>query len=179
MTDVRIAGRQGPNGVTDDLAEKLYRKTVTSFMAVVEFHLEDVGERVRDGKERVSLSIGNLEVAVDDKHIAEDHLREIQRAIHMNRKLHAPDAQLTIDTRDDLEPTVEQVIANNPGLVRHDYVEPDTLVADGETPLCELCGHPEAYVLHQDASINPFELPDEDDDEEPPVDDFDDDPEGD
>lgn len=140
---VKIGAKQGANGITDDLAERLHSKALTSFIAVVEFHVEETSERIRDGKETIKLSIGNLEVA--DEPTTEDAVRQIQRSLYQRRKLNADDAQLSIETREDLEPTVEQVVAANPGLLPHEYAA-GTL--DGE---CDVCGHEPGDALHQPA----------------------------
>ena len=87
----------------------------------------------------------------------------------MNRKLHSEDEQLQIDTRDDLEPTVEQVVANNPGLIHHDYLETTT----GD---CEVCDRPLSYALHRDPIDDPFtvkDTPDANDEEQPDTNDTD------
>lgn len=157
MTDiaVKIAPKQGADGITDELAEQLHNKTRGSLIAVVEFLVEERAER-RDGKESVKLVITHLEPAVEQ--IGEDHLRDFQRTLFMNRKLHSEDEQLQIDTRDDLEPTVEQVVAANPGLIHHDYMETTT----GD---CEVCGRPASYALHKDPIDDPFTVKDTPDDD--------------
>jgi len=157
MTDitVKIGPKQGPSGITDDLAEQLHNKSKSSLIGVVELIVEERSER-RDGKETVKLSITNFEPAVEQ--IGEDHLREFQRALHMNRKLHSPDDQPTLpDVASGIEPTVAEVIDANPGIVHHDYLPTTT----GE---CEVCGHPEDYNLHRAWSVDdPFAVPDTDD----------------
>ena len=119
MTDitVKIGGKQGPTGITDDVAERLHNGNLSSFIAIVEIHAEETRERIRDGKETVILSIGNFEPVIDDAK-TEAHVREIQRALYGSRRLRTDGPMLPEDSNSsDVEPTVEEVVANNPGVI--------------------------------------------------------------
>ena len=96
-------------GITEDLAIKLHDQLGKKVMAVVELVAEARSEK-KDGKQKVVLSILSVEPATEN--IAEDHLRNFQRAMFMNRRLHSEEEQPTLDTGDDVEPTVADVIAH-------------------------------------------------------------------
>lgn len=110
MTDSAKIRAKGLNatGVTEDIITKLADAEGGHMVAVVELKVDEVHKKV-DGDRRVDLVITQCEPAPDQQTI--DHLRNLQRSFYYERKLHSEDEQLTIETRDDLEPTVEQVLA--------------------------------------------------------------------
>lgn len=150
MTDTTAqirAKKTGNTGLTEELAKKFADAEHGHLMAIVELKVVTVHKDVDSGDRQVDFVITDLE-PVDA--MAEDHVRGLQRAHFMNRKLHSEDGQLAIDTRDDLEPTVEQVLAAGTSHIPHPYMD----TADA---LCEVCQQPAGAALHQELT----------DDEEP------------
>lgn len=124
-------------GITEDLALKFYDQLGRKH-AIVELSSHARSEN-EDGKQSVTLQILSVEPVAPE---AEDHVRNLQRAMFMNRRLHSEDGQLTIDTRGDLEPTIEGVLAARAQYEPHTYVD----TADAT---CDICGDPAGASLHQ------------------------------
>jgi hypothetical protein len=163
-TQIKAKGCQA-TGLTDDLASKLYNNLGQRIMAIVELEAHDRASDA-DGNQKVGLRITMLEPAVDEHGIGDAHLRELTRAMFMNRKLNSPDEQLTIDSSEDLSPKVADVIAASPGIVHHDFVRGGRL--DDDTVICEVCGESGDYYLHKPpVAANPFEITDQPDGPEP------------
>jgi len=165
MTDqttatIKAKGCQN-TGITDDLADRYYHQLGSHLVAVVELEVHDRSEDA-DGNQRVQFRIKTIEPVVDDAK-TEQVVREIARALHGSRRLKSDGPMLPIDGASDVEPTVEEVVANNPGVIPHDYAATTT----GE---CDICGRTEDDIIH---TID-TPLPDPEptlDAEEPPVDD--------
>lgn len=144
-------------GITDDLADRLYHQLGSHLIAVVELEAHARTEEV-DGNQRVQLRIKSIEPVVDDPQ-TENVLREIARALHGSRRLKSDGPMLPIDGASDREPTVEEVVAANPGALPHDYLATTT----GE---CDACGRPFGDAIHHlepagDPKSNPlFVVPD-------------------
>jgi hypothetical protein len=154
-------------GITEELAVQLHGQLGKKIIAVVEMVSETRSEN-RDGKEKVGLSILTIEPAPTAD--TEDHLRELARAFYYERKLNSPDGQLTIETRDDLEPTVAQVVAEQKKAIPHEFLP--ALDAPKE---CEVCGKGTRAKVHNvpdDVAAAPETEADEPepDDTEPPAD---------
>jgi hypothetical protein len=98
-------------GITEDLAVRLHDQLGKKIMAVVELEAAARTENT-DGKQKVALRILSVEPAVDQ--IGEDHLRDFQRALFMNRR--TDEMQPTLDG-DEPEPTVKDVLAQSQGLL--------------------------------------------------------------
>jgi hypothetical protein len=111
MTDftakIRAKGLDG-TGVDENLAREMFTAKGKHYMAIVELKVDEIHEKV-DGQRRVDLVITQVEPATSKD--LDDHLRNITRTTYQNRALKSEDAQLQIETAEDLEPTVEQVIA--------------------------------------------------------------------
>ena len=97
-------------GITEELATKFHDQLGKTVMAIVELRSDSRTEHT-DGDQKVTLEILSVEPAVDEAGDAEAHLRDLQRAMFMNRRLTSEDDQPTLDSTDDLEPKVDDVIA--------------------------------------------------------------------
>jgi hypothetical protein len=125
-------------GLDEVTAKKFYDQLGLTKLAIVELVSDKRGDD-REGSEHVDLQILTLEI-VDDK--AVDHVRGLQRAHFMNRKLHSEDYQPTLDSADDVEPNVSDVMAKGLQFTPHDYFRE----IDGTN--CNICGNPEDAPLH-------------------------------
>lgn len=157
-------------GITEDLAAELYHQVGQHFMAIVELQVIDKhGPNLKD-KRGVSLGLTQVWPAQDPN--LEDHLRELTRVLHQNTAVTGADGTrqqiLLEEGRDGIEPTVDGVIAANPGLKFHPYVSSQLAIDDSENgPVCDVCGKTEADRIHQaPPSTNPFEVLDEEHTEE-------------
>lgn len=150
MTDttaqIKAKGCSG-TGITEELARRFHDQLGLKMMAIVEFRSTQTHEEV-GGKQKVDLEVLSIEPAIDEAGAAEEHLRGLQRAIYMNRKLHSEDAQPTLDSTDDIEPKVSDVIAAQAGAVPHDFVR------EGKSGNCEVCGNDPFHQLHTTDEAN-------------------------
>lgn len=107
--NAKVRGKGLENtGVTEDLAKTMYGTLGRSTMAIVRLvHKRQINDD--DTGRTVELVIDLLEPSTSTD--LDEHLRELTRTLHQNRALKADDQQLEINTLDDVEPTVEQVIA--------------------------------------------------------------------
>jgi hypothetical protein len=103
-------------GITDDMIKSLHDNLGKAIVAVVEIRSESRVENLK-GDEKVNLVIQTLEPATSSD--AEDYLRQFARSMHRQRQVESPDHQPAIDTLDDVEPTVEEVIAAGQDHVAH------------------------------------------------------------
>jgi hypothetical protein len=126
-------------GVTEDLAAELHTAVGRHIMAIVELHVVQKHGPDTEGKRGVELVLTQVEPATDDT--VDDHLRELTRTLHQNRKLKADDEQLQIQTGDDIAPRPADVIAAGQKHITHEF----TLGPDG---LCDVCGLDQADRLH-------------------------------
>lgn len=112
-------------GVTEDIARTMYSTLGRRTIAVVELkHVRQINDD-KTGR-KVELSIEALEPSTSPE--LDDHLRQVMRTLHQNRALKADGEQLAIDTADDLEPTVEGVIAaGEQHIAETDEPLPDTI----------------------------------------------------
>ena len=111
MTDTtaKIAAKGTQNtGITEELARRCYDQLGRKVLAVVELVAETRSE-TKDGAQKVGLSILTIEPAPNAD--TEEHLRNLARSFHYERRLTSEDQQLRIDTADDLEPKVADVLA--------------------------------------------------------------------
>jgi hypothetical protein len=125
-TTAKIAAK-GCNGtgITDDIAEKL--RLGQTLVVVAELVVEAHHEK-RNGDEAVVLNILTVEPATKD--FVEDYLRNMQRALHYERKLIEDGPQLQVPGDHD-EPSVDDVMAQGKGVL----AEPEDL--DGEPRLID------------------------------------------
>lgn len=160
MTDTtaQIAARGcSGTGITEELAEKLHAQLGRKVVAVVELVSETRTEK-RDGKDKVALSILTIEPAPDS--LTEDHLRNLARAFHYERKLNEDGPQL-IAPGDGPEPTVKEVLAAGQALEPHQYED----TADASCARCGLAAgetvhNQDALDLHLDQHDHPADEPD-------------------
>lgn len=142
MTDTtaKIAAKGCNNtGITEALAEQLHAQLGKKLVAVVELVSENRTES-RDGKEKVGLSILTIEPAPNAD--TEDHLRELARAFHFERKLAEDGPQLPVPG-DGPEPKVADVLAAGRAHLPHDY-----LPVGDDVDQCDLCGETKDNALH-------------------------------
>lgn len=144
-------------GITEDLAERLHDQLGRKVVAVVELVAEARSEN-RKGDEKVALSILTIEPAPDS--MTEDHLRNLARAFHYERKLHEEGPQL-IAPGDGPEPTVKEVIAAGQAHEPHTYED----TADASCARCGLAAGEDVHRGDLDELVDP-DLEDPDGDEE-------------
>jgi hypothetical protein len=148
------------HGMTEKTAQQFFDQHGKTGLAIVEFRSAGFHESL-DDKDKVDLEVLSFEV-VDQ--LAEEHVRGLQRALFMNRKLHSEDYQPTLDSADDVEPKVEDVMAKGIAFTPHNYIRE---IGDGTA--CNICGAAEDAPLHgddqgDDAGL--FQEPAETDDDE-------------
>ncbi|GEP38863.1 hypothetical protein NPS01_25260 [Nocardioides psychrotolerans] len=167
-TTAKIATKgTSSTGITEELAKRCHDNLGKKVLAVVELVAEARAEK-RNGDESVVLNILTIEPAPNT--MTEDHLRELARSFHYERQL--ADGQLRIETGDDLEPKVTDVLAAGAKHRPHTYVQ-DPEAIDGTT--CNLCGADDQAPLHsaEAAAADPFASTDEDPDDDEDLDDLD------
>lgn len=131
-------------GVTEELASKMFHNVGGYYMAIVELKVKQPHGPDDEGQCKVDLVLTQVEPATSES--LDAHLRELTRTLDFSRRLTAIDAQLTIDTREDLEPTVEAVTAAGMRFKPHLFVASDL---PGETGVCDACGEPASYGAHK------------------------------
>jgi len=171
---IRGKGLDG-TGVTEDIAKTMYHTKGKRTLAIVELvHKRQVDDE--DTGRKVELAISLLEPSTSPE--LDDYLRNLTKTMHQNRVLKSQDEQLQIDTLDDVEPTVEQVIAAGqqhiaqtddelPNPDEQDDTEPsadETIAAgqDGEQPNGEPWEYenPEGTTVREPSTIgSPFANP--------------------
>lgn len=156
---IRAKGLDG-TGVTEDVAREMYAHKGRYYMAVVEV---EVVERHDGDHYRTDLVIKQFEPAAHGGDV-DAHLRGVTAAAYQNRKLKSDSDQLSIETQEDLNPSVQQVIEARADLRPHEYE-----VGPGKEPFtaaCMVCGEDQAAPLHREQTglPDPFAVPD---DEEP------------
>lgn len=170
MNDItaQIAGKGcNATGITEDLAKKLHDQLGRKVVAVVELVSEDRSEK-RNGKEKVTLSILTIEPAPNAA--TEDHLRELARAFHYERKLSEDGPQL-MEPGDGPAPSVSDVLQHGKGVLTVDddgearlfgdnddldafpepddsALEPHTFLEGSIDDICAECEEPRADAIH-------------------------------
>lgn len=126
-TTAKIASK-GCNGtgITDEITERL--RLGQTLVVVAELVVEAHHEK-RNGDEAVVLNILNLEPATKD--FVEDYLRNMQRALHYERKLIEDGPQLQVPGDHD-EASVDDVMAQGKGVLTEEDGEPRLLTDDLE-----------------------------------------------
>ena len=123
-TTAKIAAKGCTNtGLTEEIASRLHDQLGKTIVAVVELTAEARSEN-KAGDEQVKLTIGTIEVAPNS--LTEDHLRDLARAFHYERKL-AEDGPQLMEPGDGPEPKVADVLQ-----LGRSVITPDD---DGETRL--------------------------------------------
>ena len=120
----------------------MYQTIERRTLAIVEVeHKRQINDA--DTGRSVELVITAFEPSQDQA--LDDHLRQLMRTLHQNRVLNSDEQQLAIDTQDDLEPKVEDVIAAQRA---HQAAQPHVFdPADGSDE-CTLCGEELEHELH-------------------------------
>lgn len=135
------------HGMTEPIAKQFFDQKGKKGLAIIEFRSAGFHEAL-DDKDKVDLEILSFEV-VDEA--AEEHVRGLQRALFMNRKLKSEDEQLTLDSAEDLEPTVADVMAHGRQFTPHEFTSTGR-GDDGEwLDECEVCGNEHDHTLHAEA----------------------------
>lgn len=142
-------------GVTEEIASQMYSRKGAHYMGIVEIKVDETHENA-EGKRKVDLILTQVEPSTDRN--LDEHLRELTRTLYYNRQT-ADGQQPTLETSDGIEPTVDAVIAANPGLKPHDYISSMLAVDDTENgPVCDVCGKTEADAIHHMPSTEPFKV---------------------
>lgn len=156
-------------GLTEDLAAELYHRVGHSFMAIVELQVVDkTGPNLKD-KRGVKLALTQVWPAEDDN--LNHHLRDITLVMHQNHAVIGADGTrqqiLLEEGHDGVEPTVDAVIAANPGLKPHPYISSQLAIDDTAAgPVCDVCGKTEADRIHHMPATDPFAVDETDDEAE-------------
>lgn len=155
-TTAQIAAKGcSATGITEEHAKRLHDSLGKTIVAVVEISSENRTEN-RDGDEKVKLVINTIEVAPEG--MAAEHVRELARSFHYERKLAEGNNDQTLPLPGDgPEPKVTEVLAAGRKLEHHDF-EQDP--AEPEA-ICLICGGGEAARVHQDIPTDPEDEPDE------------------
>lgn len=142
MSTTASINSKGTNdtGINDDMIKSLHDNLGKAIVAVVEIRSESRVENLK-GDEKVNLVIQTLEPATSPE--AEDYLRKFARSLHTERKLNSDDETLDIQTSDDLEPKVADVLAEGAKHMPHEFAD----TPDGD---CEICGQTGGAAIHQD-----------------------------
>ena len=168
-TTASIADKRTKNtGYTEEHAQRCHDQLGKKVLAVVELVAEARSEK-RNGDESVVLSIITLEPAPNGE--TEDHLRELARSFHYERKLTDGQAPTLPLAGESAEPNLEAVVSAGQKHRPHPYLA-STLSTD-DNAICDVCGQHEGAAVHADRSglKDPFAV---DDDTEPRDDEGDD-----
>lgn len=118
-------------GVTEDIAKSMFNSLGRSTLAIVELeHKRKIDDD--DTGRTVELVIRMIEPSTSET--LDTHLRELTKTMHQNRVLTADDQQLQIETAEDLEPTIEGVIAAGQAHIAEtddELPDPDNEEAEG------------------------------------------------
>jgi hypothetical protein len=143
-------------GLTEEIARKLADgKPGKRLMAVVELEYVMPHGPDKEGKRKIDLVISLLEPAPSQ--MTEDHLRELTRSFHYERKLQTEGEELPLGQEGD-EPTVEQVTTAGKALEPHDFVP----TQEGDATICDVCGEDADDARHHipaDLEDEPSEEP--------------------
>lgn len=155
MTDttagIAAKGLDG-TGFTEELAAELFNRVGSHMMAIVDLQVVDRSGPNVKGKRKVQLVIDGIEPATDDN-LAE-HLRELRRVCHYNRKL---DGHTGTTTQGE-ERTVDDVLAAGAAHRPHPFLPVD---ASEDNPICDVCGLVQAAGVHSTQDL--LEEPDDED----------------
>lgn len=145
------------HGMTEQVARQFFDAKGKKGMAIIEFRSTKTHESL-DGKDQVDLEVLSFEI-VDQ--LADEHVRGLQRAMAMNRRLHAEDYQPTLDNADDAEPKVEDVMAKGIAFTPHDFHSAGRDDQGEWLDECDICGNAYDAPLHAEdqGSANLFQEP--------------------
>lgn len=153
-------------GMTEEIIRNLHGQPGARVMAIVELCVDDAHNK-HDAPNHVDFTIEQLVPFTED--IDDAHLRQLTRSAHQARVLNSDDDQLAIDTQDDLEPTVEDVIGERRAQQANEshVFDAPTDGADGDA--CVVCGEDFDHELHVPVPDPVAETADEPDREPDPV----------
>lgn len=134
-------------GITEDIAKDLHDHLGSTIIIVAELTSENRTEN-RKGDEKVNLVLNNIEVAPDG--MAAEHVRELSRSFHYERKLAQDSGQGTIPGTlgDGVEPKVSEVLEAGQRHRPHPFIPDD---AAKDNPICDVCGKTETARVHDAA----------------------------
>lgn len=148
-TTAKIAAKGCKNtGLTEDIAKTLHDNLGKTIIAVVEL-TADARTENRDGDETVKLNIGMIEVAPEG--MAADHVRELARSFHYERRL-AEDGPTITHELEGPEPKVAEVLAAGARHRPHPFLPDDP---SSEQPICDVCGQIEPAAVHSVQDVLP------------------------
>ena len=154
MTTTAKIAAKGTNGtgITEDLAKRCHDQLGRKILAVVELVAESRSEK-RSGDESVTLSILTLEPAPNAA--TEDHLRELARSFHYERRLAEGGDQTLPGTGDDIEPDLATVLEQGRRHEPHPFLPVNAADDDG---ICDVCGEVQGRPQHADRTqlTDPF-----------------------
>jgi uncharacterized protein YneF (UPF0154 family) len=145
--EIRTKRLAGTN-ITEDMLRSMHARRGAHYMGIIELEVDETREKT-DGANKVMLTIKQVHVSMGNEG-TEAHLRQLTRSMHQQQVLNSPDQPLPIDSKDDIEPKVEDVIAARRA---HDASQPHVFDSDDnedEPARCLLCGELEADELHVD-----------------------------
>lgn len=128
-------------GMTEEVIRRLHGQPGARVMAIVELCVDDAHNK-HDAPNHVDFTIEQLVPFLEDRD--ETHLRQLTRSAHQARVLNSDDQQLAIDTADDLEPSVEKIVAARQAADAADQPH----VYAGEASECEICDAPRGNPIH-------------------------------
>lgn len=142
-------------GVTEELANELFRNVGRHFMAIVELEVVYPHGPNTEGKRRIDLRLTQVEPAIDDN--LDDHLRNLTRVLHYNRQVEKEGP--TLDGGE--ERTVDDVLSSGRKHEPHPYLA-STLSVD-DNAVCDVCGQHEGAAVHADRTAldDPFTINEE------------------
>lgn len=143
-------------GLTEEIANKLFTKVGSHFMAIVELEVVYPHGPNTDGKRRIDLHLKQVEPAMDPN--LEEHLRELTRTLYFNRQVDQP---LPGTSGDDINPDLKTVLAGGARFEPHPFLPVDAADDDG---ICDVCGQVQDRPQHADRSAlaDPFAVTEND-----------------
>lgn len=95
-------------GMTEDIIRQLHGRPGARVMAIVELKVDDAHHK-DDAPNHIDFTVEQVQPFVDDDQA--EFLRKLCRSAHQKQVLNSSDGQLTIDGQEDLEPSVDDLIA--------------------------------------------------------------------
>lgn len=146
-------------GMTEEIIRRLHGQPGARVMAVIELCVDDAHNK-HDAPNHVDFTIEQLVPFPDDR--GDQHLRQLTKSAHQERILHSDDEQLAIDTQDDLEPSVEDVIEAQRA---HQANQPHVFDPAEDGDDCVVCREDFDHQLHvtvPEPAVEPDEEPADD-----------------
>jgi hypothetical protein len=127
-------------GITEAMLGRHHRSKSGRLMIVASVHVAGTSDNVDEGTGSVAYVIDDLEVAPQ---LAEEHLRELVRSFHYERKLEEEGPGLDDD---GLTPKIGDAVAAGTHHEPHPFLPTD---AADDTADCEVCGLGETAAAHR------------------------------